>query len=357
MNETMLGEQSLNFKGTIGDTVSAADFPQDNYLIDDSRYDAEGDWAFCRFSSDEVYAARLGFTRGAYDFADFGYVPASAESYLLVHLHLMTREGAVLWTATGQFRAEQVTSDRDEMDVQLLAGEKEVFRIQGWPHMRWHFRSDDGRGEADLEFDLSNATILPDNILPGNVFSMWESIGQVRGRIRYRDTTTPVSGTVFYDHSRFRIQDNAVPPRQWHLYTPMCFEDGSAIISYYTVDHTGTCVEDYSFGLYVDADSNSRWLPKATLSDLKFDHDGLPKAWRLRFADHGFNLAVDISVKSTSILEAWGTWGTSKPPRARKDFVLIPLVLDGIGSVNEDDTSRTIQGYGLAEYWRMPEVK
>jgi hypothetical protein len=348
--------KSLNFVGTIGETVSAADFPRENYLIDDSRYDAEGDWAFCRFGSNEVYAARLGFTRGSYDFADFGYVPASSESYLLVHLHLMTREGAVLWTATGRFRAEQVTSDCNEMDVQLLAGEK-VFRIQGWPHMRWHFRSDDGRSEADLEFDLANATILPDNILPGNVFSMWESIGQVRGTVRYGGKTTPVSGTVFYDHSRFKIQSNAVPPRQWHLYTPMFFKNESVIISYYTVDHTGTCVEDYSFGLYIDVQGNSRWLPKATLSDLKLDNDGLPKAWRLRFSNQGFNLEADISVKSTSILEAWGAWGTSMIPKARKDFGLIPLVLDGIGAVSEDDTSHTIQGYGLAEYWRMPEAK
>jgi len=350
----MFGKVSPNFKGTVGETVSSADFPRENYLIDDSRFDAEGDWAFCIFANDDVYAARLGFTRGSYDFADFGYVPASTESYLLVHLHLMTREGAVLWTATGRFRADQVNSSCNEMGVQLVADARTIFHIRGWPHMRWYFRSDDGKSEADLELDLISTTILPDYVLPGNLFSMCESIGRVRGIVRYGDKTTAVRGTVFYDHSRFRVQSNAVPQRQWHLYTPMIFDDDSILISYYSVDNTGARVDDFSFGLYIDAQNNSKCLQEVTLSDLRFDDDELPQAWRLQFGSRGFNLGVDISVKNTSILEAWGTWGESVP-RTRRDFILMPLVLDGTALISDENTSRALEGHGLAEYWRMPQ--
>jgi hypothetical protein len=133
----------------------------------------------------------------------------------------------------------------------------------------------------------------------------------------------------------------------------MFFEDESTIISYYTVDNTGACVEYYSFGLYIDAQGRSRWLPRAELSHLRFDNDDLPKTWKLEWANQEIKLEVDITVRDTSISKAWGAWGTPNVPKERRDFVLIPLVLDGVATIKTDNIEQTLWGYGLAEYWRM----
>jgi hypothetical protein len=354
MTSSARGERSLNYVGTVGEVIVAGQFPKENYIVDDSRFDAEGDWAFCLFTSDQVYAARVGFTRGVYNFSDFGYVPAVADAYLLIHLQLMTREGAVLWLSTGHFTAEQVVTDSEKLDVRLVDGKQEIFSIQGWPRVHCCFRSDDGQAEADLVFELTYATLLPDNILPGNVFSMCEAIGRVSGAVLYQGRNLPVAGTVFYDHSRFKVQNNPVRPRQWHIYLPVVFEDESALISYYTVDNAGLPVEDYCFGLYIDAQGRSQWLPKAKLLDMKHDADTLPEAWILQLANEENRLDVEAAVNKTSILKAWGNWGASGAPQARRDFILTPLVVDGIGSLQSRDVQQKLRGRGLAEYWRMP---
>ena len=348
MLQSLAGEKSLNFTGTIGKTISAADLAKENYLVDDTRFESEGNWAFCRFNSEKVYGARMGFLRGAYDFSDFGGLFAPTESFLQLHLELMTNEGALLWLPTGQFRAEQMVIDSEKMDDRLLVGEKEIFRIQGWPQTRCHFQSDDGEIEASLDFDLKHTAILPDNILPRNVFSMWVSIGQVKGVIRHRDQNTPVSGFVFLDHPRLAIQRNDVAPQKWFLYTPMFFEDESVLISYYAVDNTGSPKDYYCFGLYVDAKGDAQWLPGTNLANLTFDNYDKPKTWELRWANPELSLAVDVVVKNTSILKVWGD---PNLPKTREEFVFLPLVLDGVGTIKKDNAERTTQGYGLAEYW------
>lgn len=343
--------ESRNFSGQVGIIVPPRHFPVENYSIDESRYNSEGNWAFCRFFNEQVYAARLGFQRGAFDLSDYGVEPV--DSYLQLHLELMLDEGAVLWIATGQYRPEQVAIGKDPLDLRLTDGGREIFRIQGWPDMRWRFQSDDGNLEVDLEFDLLDVTILPDCLLQHNVFAMWLATGRVTGNVRYRDRNIPVEGVVFYDHPRITVTPNDVSPRKWYLYTPLFFQDGSILLSYYTVDDRDRRMLGYSFGIYIDINGGGLWLPQPRLSNLKFDRDGLPEMWQLAWQVGDFRLAAEVSVKPTDIQRIWGS---PELPKSRSDFVYIPLVLDAVARVVRDGEEQTLSGVGLSEYWHMPGI-
>ena len=52
---------SAAFVTSVGKAVQATAFPTQDYLIDDTRFVSEGNWAFCRFTGDEIPAMRLGF--------------------------------------------------------------------------------------------------------------------------------------------------------------------------------------------------------------------------------------------------------------------------------------------------------
>src|ERR1041384_94298 len=100
--------KSPYFIGNVGQTLAPQQFPPANYLIDETRYSYEGNWAFCHFDGDEVYGARFGFGRGAFDARDYGLPARLDKSNLWVHLELMTQEGAVLWIGSGKYKAQQV---------------------------------------------------------------------------------------------------------------------------------------------------------------------------------------------------------------------------------------------------------
>jgi hypothetical protein len=63
VDSSLPGDRSLAFSGVVGRTYDAESFPKKDYIIDSTRYDSEGNWAFCRFENDEVYAARMGFEK------------------------------------------------------------------------------------------------------------------------------------------------------------------------------------------------------------------------------------------------------------------------------------------------------
>jgi hypothetical protein len=154
----------------------------------------------------------------------------------------------------------------------------------------------------------------------------------------------------FYDHPRINIQDNKVVRREWFLYAPLFFEDKSVLVSYYAVDSIGQRIDYYSFGLLVYKEGESEWLPKMEVVDLKFDDDNLPKGWRLHWSNHDCSIDVNISVIYTSLLEAWGN---PDAPKARKDFVIFPLVLKGDCTIKRNNKIYSVKGYGISEYWRM----
>jgi len=62
--ESLPGQSSETFSGTIGRTCPAAELPKQDLLLDTRRFDSEGYWAFCRFDSEEVPALRMGFQLG-----------------------------------------------------------------------------------------------------------------------------------------------------------------------------------------------------------------------------------------------------------------------------------------------------
>jgi hypothetical protein len=327
------------FAGTIGETIAPGDFPAANYLIDDTRYSYEGHWAFCRFDGDEVYGARLGFGRGAFDARDYGAPAPLDRSNLWVHLELMTRDGALLWIGTGRYVAEQVQLDRRWVDCRL----EKIFRITGWPTMDWHFCSDDGEAEVAMRLELQKVTILPDCVMPSNRFAMWLAIACASGEVRFRDKRVKVAGTAFYDHPRINVVKNDVPPFGWYLYTPIRFADGSHLAGYYCRDGNGRPVKDYCFGVYVSPAGKATWVTATDFRDIKLDADGKPSAWVSQWTGEDFSVELQATVKPTGILKAWGGPAVAQ---TRKENGNIPLVFDCRGEI----AGRMVSGGGLAEF-------
>ena len=236
--------QSVRVCGSLAAAVSKRD-----YLIDPSRFPSEGNWAFCRFSSADIPAARLGFQRGGFNGGSAERAPS--RSYLQMHLEFMTREGAVLWVPSGIYPAERVRTDAETMDITLDDAGIQLFSFSGWPKIECHFRSADDYAEAHLHFDLQVVTVLPDCILPHCLFAMWESMGEVSGSIRYADRTVAVSGKVFFDHTRVMPRRNLVVPRKMYVYTTLYFEDGGGLFGYHCVDARGLPIEYYCFGRFL----------------------------------------------------------------------------------------------------------
>jgi hypothetical protein len=250
--------RSAAFDGPVGVAVPAASVSKRDYLIDADRYPSEGNWAFCRFESDDIPAIRLGFELGGFNPGPTAATPN--RTYLQLHLEVMTREGALYWLPSGEYRALDVRLDPDRLDVRLESGDREVFRLQGWPEITCHFCSDDGELEVDLRFGLTTVSVLPDALLPHCVFAMWESMGRAHGQVRYHDRTIALDGTVFFDHPRVIERDHDVIPRQMYIYTTLRLEDGGGLFGYYAVDAQGRPVQDYCFSVYIDAAGNGHYL-------------------------------------------------------------------------------------------------
>ena len=344
-----MNSQSKHFSGTIGQTIAPTDFPSSNYIIDDSKYDYEGNWAFCRFNSEAILAARFGFGRGMLDLSDYGANIVPSKSYLWLHIELMTSEGAVLWLCTEKFKAEMVAIKKDSLDIEFVYGRHEIFSIHGWPQMKWHFESDDREVEISMEFNIRNVTILPDNIMPLNLFAMWLAFCDINGSIRINGKQIQVTGTAFYDHPRINVQYHEVPTFGWYLYTPMRFSDGSYLAAYYTETADGDAVDYYCFGLYIDNTGKSIWLEKTKITSIAFDDDNKPKSWVMQLDGREMEITIDACVTDTSISKIWGN---PIVPKTRKENGNIPLVFDCEVKIAKNNVSNVVTGEGLAEYIR-----
>jgi hypothetical protein len=331
----------LAFSRPVGSTTAAAGFPLEDLLFDPGRFPSEGAWAFCRFTSPEVPAVRMGFQKGGFN---IGATAADPDPSLLqLHLEVMKRDGALLWLPTGRFPAQLLQSDSGSLDMRLQQGDRDLARISGWPEMKWSFQSDDAEIGVELTTSIAAVSVLPDCILPHSVFAMWESMGRTRGTVRLGRKTVPVEGAMFYDHPRVLSVSNQVQPRPWYLYTTMAFEDGSGIFGYQSP------LAYYCFGFHVDGKGNGRFLPRARLEALETDRDNLPRRWRLSWQDGGMVIDVDIDVRDIGMEKSWGS---SRAPRSKKDFIIFPLVLDGEARISEGaGAARVMRGRGLAEYF------
>lgn len=338
--------QSLNFIGNIGETVAPSAFPKSNYIVDPSKWDYEGDWAFCRFDSEEIFGARFGFGRGTFDTTDYGATEPVSELFFL-HIELMTRDGAALWISSGTFQPGDMRTGTDSLDRQLHSPSHEIFRIQGWPRVHWHMESDDREIEVTMHLAAQNVTILPDAVLPHNRFAMWLAICRAEGEVRFQNRRTRVNGTAFYDHPRITLRPHDVPLFGWLLYMPMHFADGSYLASYYTRDIDGSCNRSYSFGLYVDRDGKATWLPRVEMTDIRMDADDKPRSWSLQLNDDDLDVELSARVRDTAILGAWGKPDVAQTRRANAN---IPLVFDCEASMRSGNTHSQVRGGGLAEY-------
>ncbi len=339
-------QRSLLFDLPVGLPVPAAVFPKEDYLIDVGRFASEGNWAFCRFTSAQVPAARIGFQRGGFNGGHVERQPS--RSYLQLHLELLTEEGAVIWIPSGIYDAGQVKSDPGCMDIRFDHEGRPIFSLGGWPRIECCFRSADDYAQANLQLDLKTVTVLPDALLPCCLFAMWESMGEVTGSVRYGTRKVTVSGKVFFDHTRVVPRSHAVVPRHMYVYTTLYFEDGSGLFGYHSLDVQGRPLEDYCYGVYLDAAGRGRLLRGTLLTCLILDRDGIAKSWQLSWRDAHLSIDAAVVVQETSILRCWGPAGA---PRNRKEYSIVPLVLNSTARVMADGRSRILAGRGLAEYF------
>lgn len=348
------GERSVNFTGIVGRTIPASELSADDYLMNSSRFSSEGHWGFCRFPEGRIRAARLGFQKGSFNITEKQM--DDDPSLLQLHLELITSEGAFLWLPTGVYNGadivQEVPADSTRFSITFDPSGNEVFSIRGWPDMGWHFRSEDDDLEMDLRFSMGTVTVLPDCILPFSVFSMWESMSALAGTIRYKTDTSSVSGKMFYDHTRVCQPETSsashVTPREMYIYTTMFFEDGSGMFGYHAEDLQGRPIEYYCFGVYVDREGKGHFLPEARLRDLRTDDDDLPAQWGLEWKNEDVQISCGITAERTDIVRSWGS---PNAPQGRREFSILPLVLNGSASISESGSSRTVDGYGLAEYF------
>jgi hypothetical protein len=265
----------------------------------------------------------------------------------------MTQDGALLWTSSDGFTAQQVTMAAGEVDRRLVANQNEIFHVQGWPKMSWRFRSDDGEMEIHLQFHPANVTILPDLVMQHNLFAMWLAIGRVQGEVRFGENRRHVSGTMFFDHPRINLQPNDAPPFGWYIYTPMRFDDGSYLAGYFTRDAVGHIRDDYSFGLYIDAGGHGHWLEQTNLDDLQFDKWGQPRSWRQHWQGTGITLTTTSRVKPATILKAWGGLSMAQTDEENRN---IPLVFDTEARIMQGDQTCRVAAGGVAEYLAHPRL-
>lgn len=344
--ESLPGRPSLTFSGIVGRTYPAAGFPKQDLLLDSRRFDSEGSWAFCRFTSEEFPAVRMGFQRGGFNIGTADRKPDP--DLLQLHLEVMGRDGARLWLPTGRYPASAAQPHPEELDVRLEHEGREIFRIRGWPQMRWHFRSEEGELEVELAVSADTVTVLPDCLLPRCVFSMWETMASAQGTVRLEGRKVNVAGKVFYDHPRIVHAIHPVTPRKLYLYTTMYFEDGSGLFGYHALDEREQAIPYYCFGVHVDSSGKGSFLPEARTSNLKIGADNLPTGWSLDWRGEGIAVQADISVRDLPLRKAWGS---ASPPRHRRDFIIYPLVLDGTAVFTAGGSARRLAGWGLAEYF------
>jgi hypothetical protein len=84
------------------------------------------------------------------------------------------------------------------------------------------------------------------------------------------------------------------------------------------------------------------------LTHLRVDEDGIASGWQMRWQMADFSVSTHVSVRRSAILKSWGT---PDAPQERRQYSIIPLVLDATATVVAAGTARTLRGYGLAEYF------
>jgi hypothetical protein len=332
------------FEGDARNGVEPGAFPVSNVSIDDTRFDYEGNFAFCRFKSAEIYGARIGFGRGALDWRDYGGSEGPDRSFLMVDVDVMAADGAVIWQSKGRFRAANTTISTTKCELRL--GNNNVFNLRGWPRSRWQFDTDDRYTSVHLTLDPLAVAILPEYVMPSNRFSMWLALCRVVGRVRLGTRTWRLKGTAHYDHPRISVEESGAAQFGWLIYAPISLSDGSYFSGYYTESKDGSAVEGQCYAWLFEPDSGrSTWFDRSEVRQLVLDNDGRPLAWRIAWIGEQESLEITSTVRPTAIARAWGNPGIG-PTGADYN---IPFVYDCVAVIGSGPGARRVSGTGLGE--------
>jgi hypothetical protein len=260
----------------------------------------------------------------------------------------MTQDGAILWLPSGVYGADRVVSKHNALDIELRDGSLCIFSLRGWPSIACEFRSSDGDLEVRLSFELKVGVILPDCYLPHCLFAMLESMGDVTGSVHLPGRTVSVNGKVFLDHTRVIAKQHAVGARHVYVYTTLYLEDGSGLFGYHSLDGAGQRIKAYCFGVFIDAEGRGRLVKDTSLKHLVLDEDGIARGWEICWRSPDFLLVAAVAVQSSGILRCWGA---PDAPKVRRDFSIIPLVLEASVKISSAKLTRKLKGKGLAEYF------
>jgi hypothetical protein len=88
-------------------------------------------------------------------------------------------------------------------------------------------------------------------------------------------------------------------------------------------------------------------IRNAHLTRLVLDDDDIAKSWQISCRIPGADVVVELRVRDSGISRSWGS---PEAPRTRRDYSIIPLVLDGTASFAGTE-NRLLKAYGLAEYF------
>jgi len=166
--------------------------------------------------------------------------------------------------------------------------------------------------------------------------------------VRYKDGPVAVKGKVFFDHTRVIPRRHSIVPRHMYVYTTLCFEDGSGLFGYHSADAKGRVIDDYCFYVYLDSAGNGRLFEEVSMGRLIFDGDGIAKTWEIAIQMRDLSLIVNVTSRDSRVLRSWGSPGA---PQTRREFSIIPLVLDGTAHIGGAAGLKVLKAYGLAEYF------
>jgi hypothetical protein len=102
------------------------------------------------------------------------------------------------------------------------------------------------------------------------------------------------------------------------------------------------------FHVYLDGAGNGQLLEDSELRHLGLDRDGIANGWELCCKAQDFSVVVSVTVRDSQILRSWGAPGA---PQSRRDYSIVPLVLDGSARRSANGHSSGLKAYGLAEYF------
>ena len=347
MRERSQGSKYL--VGSPGHIVSPADFDPSNVLMNPREYSYEGNWLFCSFSQPDLPAARIGFGRGKFDWRDYGLesLPVSQDAFFY-RVEIVRGDGLYACVLSDPSLGSSVQSDPARMHMALDWEDHRVFSLEGWPRSSWRFQNIDGSLRADLMLDTRNLVVWPDMLLPGNTFAMSVGTGPLSGTVELEGDRIVVDGVGFYDHPRTVIEHTGGPAFGWYLYAPVCFADGTHVLSYHCRDGSGRKDSVYSQGILVRPDGRRFWLTDSSVHGLSLNAKGLPQSWQCELTGSGALVRYRVKIVELRLLHGWGDAAPDAPPGK---YPALPLLMKAEGECEIGGVRSPLSnGTGIAEF-------